>query len=196
MTIDPNKKDVLRWLGVGKNVDFYVRNVYNAILATLSLPVKFGWQRNFWKWRLPLKVNLFFWLAFHNKILTWDNLQRKGKAGPSRCCLCGKMAENSKHIFIDCVFTRSVWEKSAKMLNCNFLWAGQSLMESMDNWVQNKNLSKRLSIITCWIIWKERNRTLFDNWCPNAWAVVYKILDLLNIYPPISKEKGLRLSRF
>jgi hypothetical protein len=193
-SINPNKKEVLVWSGDGKNVDFFVRNVYNAILASHFLPVKNSWQRNFWKWRLPLKVNLFFWLAIQNKILTWDNLQWKGKTGLSKCCLCGKMTENSKHIFIDYVFTRSVWEKSAKMLNCNFLWDNQSLMESMDNWVLNKNFSKRLSIITCWIIWKERNMTLFDNWHPNAWDMVYKILDILNIYPPVSNEKGLRLS--
>jgi ribonuclease HI len=87
-----------------------------------------------------------------------------------------------------------VWEKSAILLNCNLQWDDLSLMECMDAWVLNKQFPKRLLILTCWFIWKERNNTLFDDLRPNDWVVVYKILDTLNIYSPVSNAKGLRLS--
>jgi hypothetical protein len=150
-------------------------------MSTQFIPVKLGWQRNLWKWRLSLKVNYLFWLVTHCKILTWDILQQKRKVGPSRCCLCGIMVENIKHLFIECIFTRSVWEKSALLLKCNLKWDKLTLMDCMDAWVLNKQLPKRLPILTCWFIWKERNMTLFDDLHPNDWAVTFKILKTLNI---------------
>jgi ribonuclease HI len=69
-----------------------------------------------------------------------------------------------------------------------------SLTDCMDAWVLNKHLPKRLPILTCWFIWKERNRSLFEDLHPNDWAVTYKILKTLNIYSPVSIDKGLRLS--
>jgi hypothetical protein len=47
------------------------------------------WYLELWKWKIPLKVKLFCWLMFENKILTWDNLTKRGIIGPSRCVLCG-----------------------------------------------------------------------------------------------------------
>jgi hypothetical protein len=64
----------------------------------------------------------------------------------------------------------------------------------MGAWVRNKQFPKRLSILTYWFIWKERNKTLFDDLCPIKWDVVYKILYTLNIYSPVRIAKGLRQS--
>jgi hypothetical protein len=41
-----------------------------------------------WKGILWPKVSIFLWLTAQNRILTWDNLLKRGFIGPSRCTLC------------------------------------------------------------------------------------------------------------
>ena len=53
------------------------------------------WLRYNWKCFFQLKVCMFGWLLLHNRILTWDNLRRKGWFGPGFCVLCEMEEENS-----------------------------------------------------------------------------------------------------
>lgn len=61
-----------------------------------------------WKavWGIPSlpKINMFFWLLCQRKILTDDNLQRRGFYGPSRCSLCREKAECATHLILKCNF--------------------------------------------------------------------------------------------
>jgi len=70
VTLHSDEDDALLWMGGDKKGDSTVKNCYEAIFSLQELPVRHGCQRQFWKWHLPLKVKLFFWLAFHNRILT------------------------------------------------------------------------------------------------------------------------------
>lgn len=36
------------------------------------------WACVIWKWKVSVKLNRFFWLVIYNRILTWDNLCRRG----------------------------------------------------------------------------------------------------------------------
>jgi hypothetical protein len=151
VTLHSNEEDTLLWTGGDKKGDLTVKNCYEAILSLQELSVRRGWQRQFWKWHLPLKVKLFFWLAFHNRILTWDMLQKKGLAGPSYCCLCCQKAEDTHHLFIDCMFTKSVWTNCAHVLHFNHQWDGPSLANCMDSWVkdiQKMNVDSPLLVST------------------------------------------------
>lgn len=67
----------------------------------------------FWKnvWdplALP-KLNLFFWTLAHNKVLTRDNMEKMNIAGPHRCVLCSNNSEISQHLFLECKFSKEVW---------------------------------------------------------------------------------------
>jgi zinc-binding in reverse transcriptase len=53
--------------------------------------------------KLPLKVRYFFWLVVQNKILTADNLSRKGWIGPLSCVFC-QVNESMNHLFFACPF--------------------------------------------------------------------------------------------
>jgi hypothetical protein len=59
---------------------------------------------------------------------------------------------------------------------------------------RDKSLSKKIPVLTCWFIWNERNKVLFDGKTPSAWAVVYKILGALNKNSTTHKLQRLRLS--
>ena len=65
----------------------------------------------------------FFFVGFllHQKILTAENLRKKGIEGPSRCIMCKKAEEKQKHLFLDCSFANEVWCSTIKEINFNFI---------------------------------------------------------------------------
>ena len=52
----------------------------------------------------------FLWLAFQNKILTQDRLQKFGISGPSRHILCKEDVESAEHILYKCPFAQLCWD--------------------------------------------------------------------------------------
>jgi hypothetical protein len=120
-----DRSDELIWTGGDLSGQITVKNVYEA-LSNKSWRYKIGgWRRKLWTWDFPLKLNLFIWLLGENKILTWKNLQKRGWKGPGMCYLCRVKGESSKHIFVNCNFTISVWEEVKKVLKLNHGWNGQ-----------------------------------------------------------------------
>ena len=55
------------------------------------------------------KVNIFFWLLLQDKILTLDNLAKKGQIIPNRCSLCKQDQEMVNHLFIHYPYSSMVW---------------------------------------------------------------------------------------
>ena len=56
-----------------------------------------------------MKVKLLKWLVQQGKILTWDNLRKRGFVGPSRYHLCGLQEETTNHLLNRCSFTTTLW---------------------------------------------------------------------------------------
>ena len=67
-------------------------DLWKSIWATKSLP----------------KIDFFTWTTLHDKIITGDDLQRKGWEGPTRCPFCLSHEENKEHILISCEYAQSV----------------------------------------------------------------------------------------
>lgn len=63
----------------------------------------------FW-WQLPIppKLRIFTWLLHRNKILTKDNLTKKGCVGSTKCCFCTN-EESVTHLFFLCPFVKKIW---------------------------------------------------------------------------------------
>lgn len=87
VALQANEQDTLVWLGADNTGVLTVKSVYEALVSLNGIPECSRWEKNLWKWPIPLKITLFFWLALHNKVLTWEQLQRRGWVGPSVCCL-------------------------------------------------------------------------------------------------------------
>jgi len=62
------------------------------------------WQNSHW-----MKIKLFMWFVHHKKMLTWENLQKIGLVGLSRCQLCGLQEEMMDHLLNLCPFTSTLW---------------------------------------------------------------------------------------
>lgn len=62
-----------------------------------------------WKSKVEAKCRFFFWLFLKGKILTNDNLARRGIPHSPKCNLCDQLEESALHLIIQCPFARSIW---------------------------------------------------------------------------------------
>jgi len=85
---------------------------------------KIFWYNNLRRWQLPYKVIMFIWLMLEQKILTWENLIKRGIIGLSRCALCRNSEETVFHLFVECKFTKNIWFTILKELKINSTWEG------------------------------------------------------------------------
>lgn len=58
------------------------------------------WWSKVWIKGFTPKVNIFFWLLVLSKILTTDNLSKRGFPIPNRCYLCLKETKSVDHLFL------------------------------------------------------------------------------------------------
>ncbi|CAN0887259.1 hypothetical protein LINGRAHAP2_LOCUS15577 [Linum grandiflorum] len=106
------------------------------------------------------------WLAVLGRILTMDNLRRRGLIAPNRCTLCYKDGESIDHIFLACSFSRKVWSRFSAALSISgpvhhifsevvMGWKGMHCMMDFTS------VMGVLLHAFCWFIWLERNDRVF-----------------------------------
>eukprot|EP00253_Pinus_taeda_P006223 PITA_06223 len=72
------------------------------------------WDGKWWP-----KIALFAWLVGKERILTWDNIQKRGLHGPSKCCLCNKENETQNHILNNCWYAEKMWNETRNLYERN-----------------------------------------------------------------------------
>eukprot|EP00253_Pinus_taeda_P009631 PITA_09631 len=172
-------KDILRWGNSMKGtftskVAYYLMDSQNR--GDGNVEWKTIWEANWWP-----KVTIFIWLATKNKILTWDRIQKKGFNGPSRCSLCNNDTETRDHLLVRCPYSEKLWLLAKRL----FKKPGTNSREFNDlifNWNKESfgcRVIQRAWNLTSpfilWMIWKERNRRIFQNSAKNPeviWAQV------------------------
>jgi hypothetical protein len=128
-----NEKDTLMWSWDTKGGQVNAKQAYEVQLMEDMEEEPTFWYTELWKWQLPLKVKLFIWLMLEQKILTWENLAKRGIIGPSRCVLCGNNEETMYHLFVECSFTKDIWFTILKELKLNSTWEGGQIVECFKN---------------------------------------------------------------
>jgi hypothetical protein len=56
------------------------------------------------------KIKLFEWLVLHNRILTWENLRKRGFIGPYHHHLCQSKEETTNHLLDEFSYTAELWD--------------------------------------------------------------------------------------
>ena len=107
------------------------------------------------------------------KILTADNLQKRGWPHQDRCALCNGPLETCLHLALLCPFTRAVWNLILhwEHFDASIILSAEDPTHLISWWEEvqskiTKDDRKRfngLVIYTVWNIWKERNRRIFTN---------------------------------
>nr|CAD1822879.1 unnamed protein product [Ananas comosus var. bracteatus] len=153
--------DEARWRWCNSGI-FTVKSLYNFIQKGGVTETRF---LLLWKNKLPLKVKIFGWLVLLKKVLTRDNLAKRGWSGVDTCSLCLDEAETIEHLFMNCYVTRALL--GCLLPNKGFLRACMSI-DSLWNMccgkrgVVGRKESAKVAAVW-WVIWLERNRRTFDN---------------------------------
>ena len=140
---------------------------YQELLSQQYVRGEVQWWKRVWnKFSWP-KCNCFTWTLAWNRCLTWDNIQKRGFVGPSRCVLCGGGEEDYPHLFFRCPFTMQLWHFWWEV------WKSQCIHASSlaEFWMR---LGRPLSLtpflqdvwyvgpmFLLWQVWLERNRRIF-----------------------------------
>ena len=62
-----------------------------------------------WKAQAENKCKLHAWILMHNKVLTVDNLQKRGWPHQEHCVLCNGPLEIGLHLSLFCPFAQAIW---------------------------------------------------------------------------------------
>jgi len=124
-----------------------------------------------WLKAVPLKVNIFIWRLFLNRLSTKDNLLRRGVIDATQlpCATFSGESEDHIHLFFRCDVYGRLWPLVMKWLGFEEALIGDTISHAhqfRDLGGFSKN--SRCAFITIWtsvlfIIWKDRNKRIFHN---------------------------------
>ena len=162
---------------------------YQNFSANYNVPANPKIWKNLWNHSTIPKIDMFSWTLTHKKILTGENLEKKGFAGPFRCPLCAVDAENISHLFFNCSFATAVWNEvlNGWGMNINLPNSIQDCFLDWDTHYNGELLNKnglracwmKIPKLICWYIWNERNLRIFQNKSHPAWKIAAKVEAML-----------------
>jgi len=171
--------------------------VLSAKLAyhTLLPPhVTLDWAKDIWRNCIPPSHSFVFWHLMLLKLPTDENLQKCGCTLVSICVLCGKHAETSAHLFLNCEFAVAIWRWLGSKLSCTFiLTSSVTLLTSIPQRCSSQLHDVCLAAIvhTVHTIWVARNSIRFSSAQVTLHATTTKIVAMVSLSGSSSTGKCL-----
>ena len=97
--------DKLSWVLNSSGI-FDTHSFYLAL--QVSMASDFTWK-NVWRVKTPRRVVFFVWTVAWDRLLTCDNLMRRGFVVAGWCCMCKHSGESVNHLLLHCNVAREVW---------------------------------------------------------------------------------------
>ena len=85
---------------------FEVHSCYHSPSALNRTP--FTWKLA-WHLKVPPRVAFISWAASLGKILSIDNLQKRGIIVLDWCCMCKTRGESANHLLLHCPIAYELW---------------------------------------------------------------------------------------
>ena len=155
--------DRLCWKGHKDGV-FTSRSFYQLLDARPGVP--FPWK-GIWAAKAPPWVSFFIWTATWGRILTCDNLMRRGYTMVSRCCLCCFEGETVDHLLLLCPISYVLW--SFLFRSFHVAWviprSVKDLLFGWRNWFgkHHSDIWNLAPLCLMWTVWLERNSRTFED---------------------------------
>lgn len=119
-------------------------------------------MRSLWHLKAPLRVLPFGWIAILCKLLTQDNLHRRGLIIFNVCHLCLEDGESVDHLFLRCKTSRCIWNSVLSWFSCEWVLPCSLplLFEALKLAIgstRGRVMWKASFMATIWSIWREWN---------------------------------------
>ena len=103
---------------VGKKGQYSIKVCYRLLKGGIASPLLAGL---IWNSCIPSKMSVFTWEVWWGKVLTMDQLKKKGFQIASRYPLCQEAEESLDHLLIHCPTTWGLWATLISLLG--MVWA-------------------------------------------------------------------------
>lgn len=160
----PEDMEDTRIWKASKNGSFSVSSFYAALSARVGTKSSLA---SIWRIKAPPWVVAFRWIAFRRRILTLDNLRKRGKIVVIGCQMCLEDEETVDHLLLRCSFAMKIWNSVINWFKCK--WAmPKALQHLFEEWTsligskKGKELWKLSFLAVILHIWKERNARCFE----------------------------------
>uniref|UniRef100_A0A803P3Q4 Reverse transcriptase domain-containing protein n=1 Tax=Cannabis sativa TaxID=3483 RepID=A0A803P3Q4_CANSA len=115
------------------------------------------WWKYFWNLKLPSKVKIFAWKAFHQAIPTAASLCNRKIIDSAACSLCSNAYEFVEHAMFLCKHAKKVWQSAGISFDYDMV----SKMKFNDCLVLLSTLKTTSEmeqmLCTMWFLWNDRN---------------------------------------
>jgi hypothetical protein len=148
--------------------------------------VKDSTMMEVWKCKVPLKIQIFLWMAFHDRIQSAVQLRKRKWAGAKECKMCGAV-ENTNHILFTCPVAAFLWVFLNETLILGAIPSSTAELELI-LLRRNHRFQSVLFIFAgaLWAIWKTRNALVFED---KTSAIIHKTVALLTHWTHLLDEK-------
>lgn len=148
--LNENEQDGISWKW--GSAEFSVKTAYFAMMDEPRIANTYN---RIWSINGPPRFKVFGWLISRNRILTLDNLTRRGWQLANRCALCKEDSETVAHMLNECSFTPALYQRVKAVFNTR--------QPSVKALISTRYSDKERSIflIAQFIIWRERCARIF-----------------------------------
>jgi hypothetical protein len=113
-------------------------------------------------------VAFFSWTATLGKILTIDNLRRRGLILVDWCCMCKESVESPDHLLLHCKVARELWDMVFGLFGVHWVMP-RTVLDLFSSW-QGPFGRRRNTVVwrvvphcVFWCLWRERNAHHFED---------------------------------
>lgn len=161
-----------KWTTVG---EFTVKSMYQRIKETPTILTRI---HRLWKLSCPPRMIVFGWLMVQNKLLTIDNLNKRGWYLTNRCIMCTNQLETVKHLFSTCSTAKQTYLAVASDLQ---ITVPREPIQALTEGTGTKR-TRSILLITQFILWRERcNRTFRDS-SKNTQQLTQEVIEQWSFY--------------
>ncbi|KAJ0542575.1 putative reverse transcriptase zinc-binding domain-containing protein [Helianthus annuus] len=126
-----------------------------------------------WTGWVPLKVNIHVWRLEMDRLPTKLALRSRNiNVGNEFCAFCQSEEESALHLFTGCILTIGIWHFIERWCHLDpiFLLGIKDILKLPDSihdckW---KKIIRGIVMTACWVIWKTRNKAIFEEVQPRV----------------------------
>jgi hypothetical protein len=112
-------------------------------------------------------VAFFAWTATQGKILTLDNLRKKGVIVIDRCCMCKLNGESVDHLLLHCEVACALWNAIFSRFSLSWVMPLRVVDLFSCWWTGGRSWSavvwKMVPCCILWCLWRERKERQFED---------------------------------